>query len=201
MLYSPAVERLITELSKLPGIGPRTASGSRSTSSGCRPEEVLPLAAAITEVKEKIGFCRRCFNLAEGDLCTDLRRHAARPRRALRGRAAVRRRHRSSARGSSTASTTCSAGRSAPRRRRPRRPAHRRAARARADGGRGSHPRHQPDHDRRGDRLYLADLLPAACASRASPAGCRWAATSSTPTSSRWAAPSRDAARCGTERQ
>ena len=35
-----------------------------------RPEDVLPLAAAITEVKEKIGFCSRCFNLAEGDLCT-----------------------------------------------------------------------------------------------------------------------------------
>lgn len=30
----------------------------------------MPLAAAITEVKEKIGFCSRCFNLAEGDLCT-----------------------------------------------------------------------------------------------------------------------------------
>jgi recombination protein RecR len=31
---------------------------------------VLPLAAAIVEVKEKIGFCTRCFNLAEGELCT-----------------------------------------------------------------------------------------------------------------------------------
>jgi recombination protein RecR len=35
-----------------------------------RPDEILPLAAAITEVKEKIGFCSRCFNLAEGELCT-----------------------------------------------------------------------------------------------------------------------------------
>jgi recombination protein RecR len=35
-----------------------------------RPEDILPLAAAIVDVKEKIGFCRRCFNLAEGELCT-----------------------------------------------------------------------------------------------------------------------------------
>jgi recombination protein RecR len=69
-LYSPAVERLITELSKLPGIGPRTAQRLAFHILKVRPEEILPLATAITEVKEKIGFCKRCFNLAEGDLCT-----------------------------------------------------------------------------------------------------------------------------------
>jgi len=69
-LYSPAVERLITELSKLPGIGPRTAQRLAFHILKVRPEEILPLAAAIVDVKEKIGFCRRCFNLAEGDLCT-----------------------------------------------------------------------------------------------------------------------------------
>ena len=69
-MYSPAVERLITELSKLPGIGPRTAQRLAFHILKTRPEEILPLATAITEVKEKIGFCRRCFNLAEGDLCT-----------------------------------------------------------------------------------------------------------------------------------
>jgi len=69
-LYSPAVERLITELAKLPGIGPRTAQRLTFHILKLRPEEILPLAAAITDVKEKIGFCRRCFNLAEGDLCT-----------------------------------------------------------------------------------------------------------------------------------
>ena len=69
-MYSPAVERLITELSKLPGIGPRTAQRLAFHILKVRPEEILPLASAITEVKEKIGFCKRCFNLAEGDLCT-----------------------------------------------------------------------------------------------------------------------------------
>ena len=69
-MYSPAVERLITELAKLPGIGPRTAQRLTFHILRLRPEEILPLAAAIADVKEKIGFCSRCFNLAEGDLCT-----------------------------------------------------------------------------------------------------------------------------------
>ncbi len=69
-MYSPAVERLITELAKLPGIGPRTAQRLAYHILKLPPQQILPLAAAITEVKEKIGFCTRCFNLAEGDLCT-----------------------------------------------------------------------------------------------------------------------------------
>jgi recombination protein RecR len=69
-MYAPPVERLITELSRLPGIGPRTAQRLTFHLLRQRPEEVLPLAAAIVEVKEKIGFCSRCFNLAEGELCT-----------------------------------------------------------------------------------------------------------------------------------
>jgi recombination protein RecR len=69
-LYSLAVERLITELAKLPGIGPRTAQRLAFHILKVKPEEILPLATAIADVKERIGFCRRCFNLAEGDLCT-----------------------------------------------------------------------------------------------------------------------------------
>jgi len=69
-MYAGPVERLITEFSKLPGIGPRTAQRLTFHLLRLRPDEVLPLAAAITEVKEKIGFCTRCFNLAEGELCT-----------------------------------------------------------------------------------------------------------------------------------
>lgn len=68
-MYSPAVERLITELTKLPGIGPRTAQRLAFHILRVDPDEALPLAAAIVEVKEKIGFCSRCFNLAEGELC------------------------------------------------------------------------------------------------------------------------------------
>jgi recombination protein RecR len=69
-MYAAPVERLITEFSKLPGIGPRTAQRLTFHLLRLRPDEVLPLAAAITEVKDKIGFCTRCFNLAEGELCT-----------------------------------------------------------------------------------------------------------------------------------
>ena len=69
-MYAAPVERLISEFSKLPGIGPRTAQRLTFHLLRLRPDEVLPLAAAITEVKEKIGFCSRCFNLAEGELCT-----------------------------------------------------------------------------------------------------------------------------------
>jgi recombination protein RecR len=79
-VYSPSVERLITELAKLPGIGPRTAQRLTFHMLRLRPDEILPLAAAIVEVKEKIGFCTRCFNLAEGELCTicsDTRRDAS----------------------------------------------------------------------------------------------------------------------------
>ncbi len=69
-MYSPAVERLITELAKLPGIGPRTAQRLTFHILRLRPDEILPLADAIQDVKEKIGFCERCFNLAEGRVCT-----------------------------------------------------------------------------------------------------------------------------------
>jgi recombination protein RecR len=69
-MYAAPVERLISEFSKLPGIGPRTAQRLTFHLLRLRPEDVLPLAAAITEVKEKIGFCTQCFNLAEGELCT-----------------------------------------------------------------------------------------------------------------------------------
>ena len=92
-MYAPPVERLISELSKLPGIGPRTAQRLTFHLLRQRPEEVLPLAAAIVEVKEKIGFCSRCFNLAEGELCTICADPQARPPAALRRRAAVRRGH------------------------------------------------------------------------------------------------------------
>ena len=134
-LYSPAVERLITELAKLPGIGPRTAQRLTFHILRLQPEEILPLAAAIADVKEKIGFCRRCFNLAEGELCTicaDTRRD---PRAALRGRAAGRHRdHRAHARVPRPVPRPRRRAQP-PRRRGPRRPAHRRAARARGRRG------------------------------------------------------------------
>ena len=69
-MYSPSVDRLIKELARLPGIGPRSAQRLAFHILRQPREQVLPLAEAIVEVKERIGFCRRCFNLAEGELCT-----------------------------------------------------------------------------------------------------------------------------------
>jgi recombination protein RecR len=68
-VYSPTVERLIVELAKLPGIGPRTAQRLTFHILRLQPAEILPLAKAIAEVKERVGFCRLCFNLAEDELC------------------------------------------------------------------------------------------------------------------------------------
>ncbi len=79
-MYSPSVERLIVELAKLPGIGPRTAQRLTFHILRMQPAEILPLASAITEVKERVGFCRRCYNLAEDELCpicADPRRNPA----------------------------------------------------------------------------------------------------------------------------
>jgi len=68
-LYSPAVDNLITQLSRLPGIGRRTAQRLAFFILKSTSEQALALADAIREVKEKIGFCEECFNLAEGPLC------------------------------------------------------------------------------------------------------------------------------------
>jgi recombination protein RecR len=68
-VYSPAVENLITQLSRLPGVGRRTAQRLAFFILKSTPEQALALADAIREVKEKIGFCEECFNLAEGPLC------------------------------------------------------------------------------------------------------------------------------------
>ena len=69
-MYAPSVENLITQLSRLPGIGQRTAQRLTFHLLRVSPEEANALAAAIIEVKERIGFCERCFNLAEGPLCS-----------------------------------------------------------------------------------------------------------------------------------
>jgi recombination protein RecR len=69
-VYSPSVENLIVQLTRLPGIGRRTAQRLAFFILRLDADDALALADAIREVKERIGFCRRCFNLAEGELCT-----------------------------------------------------------------------------------------------------------------------------------
>jgi recombination protein RecR len=76
-VYPGPINRLVAELSKLPGIGQRTAQ--RLAFHVLREEETeaLGLADAIREVKEKVGLCEVCFNLSEGrrcQICDDPRR-------------------------------------------------------------------------------------------------------------------------------
>jgi len=63
------LERLIQELSRLPGIGPKTAQ--RLAFHLLRVDRVRAeaLAAALLDVKARIGYCERCYNIAEGPLC------------------------------------------------------------------------------------------------------------------------------------
>ena len=79
-MLAPPLQRLVTELSKLPGIGNRTAQRLAFHILRTSPEDALALAEAIREVKEKITLCEVCFNLAEGPRCTiclDERRDAS----------------------------------------------------------------------------------------------------------------------------
>jgi recombination protein RecR len=78
-LYAPPVQRLITELGKLPGIGQRTAQRLAFHILRADAEDATALADAIREVKERIGLCEICFNLADEArcrICSDERRDA-----------------------------------------------------------------------------------------------------------------------------
>jgi recombination protein RecR len=61
--------RLVAELSRLPGIGRRTAQRLAFHLLRAEDGEAEALAAAIREVKEKVGLCEVCFNLSEGPIC------------------------------------------------------------------------------------------------------------------------------------
>jgi recombination protein RecR len=68
--YEGPVQRLIDELGRLPGIGPKSAQRIAYHLLKVAPEDARRLAAAIVDVKEKISWCRRCFNIAEGEECS-----------------------------------------------------------------------------------------------------------------------------------
>lgn len=75
--YARPVERLITELSKLPSIGPKSAQRIAFHVIRSRPDDAYGLAEALREVKDRIKPCRRCFNLTETEeceICRDPRR-------------------------------------------------------------------------------------------------------------------------------
>ena len=67
--YAPPVQRLVTELSKLPGVGNRTAQRLAFHLLRTSAEDAGALAEAIVEVKEKIRLCEVCFNLTDEPRC------------------------------------------------------------------------------------------------------------------------------------
>ena len=76
-MYPQPINRLVSELAKLPGIGQRTAQRLACHVLRSDDADAAALADAIREVKEKVGLCEVCFNLAEGprcEVCEDSRR-------------------------------------------------------------------------------------------------------------------------------
>jgi len=68
--FSESVGQLVEEFGKLPGIGKKTAERLAFHVLRVNRVEAMALADAIRTVKEKIRHCSRCFNLAEGELCS-----------------------------------------------------------------------------------------------------------------------------------
>jgi len=67
--YTPVVEDLIDKLAKLPGIGKKTAVRLALHILRSSQDDAQALVRSILRVKERIGLCRTCFNIAEGDMC------------------------------------------------------------------------------------------------------------------------------------
>ena len=79
-MFSPSVENLVAQLTRLPGIGARTAQRLAFHILQRPEDEALALAAALAEVKERVRFCRECGNLTEEEvcgICADARRDHA----------------------------------------------------------------------------------------------------------------------------
>jgi recombination protein RecR len=68
-LFPAPVEQLITELSKLPGIGRRSAQRITFFLLRRERDDATALAEAIVALKDKIHFCARCFNFTDEELC------------------------------------------------------------------------------------------------------------------------------------
>jgi recombination protein RecR len=68
-MYEGAIQDLIDELGRLPGVGPKSAQRIAFHVLSSDPSDVKRLAQALTRVKELVRFCTRCYNVAESDLC------------------------------------------------------------------------------------------------------------------------------------
>ncbi len=82
-MYAAPVQELIDELGRLPGIGPKSAQRIAFYILKSPAEDAARLASSINAAKSKVTWCRRCFNVAEGDagaecnICKDARRDPA----------------------------------------------------------------------------------------------------------------------------
>jgi recombination protein RecR len=70
MRYAPPIARLLDELERLPGIGPKSAQRIAYWLLTSEDTDAQRLADAIVEVKHSIRFCSRCFNFSEAELCS-----------------------------------------------------------------------------------------------------------------------------------
>jgi len=68
-MYEGAIQDLIDELGRLPGVGPKSAQRIAFHVLASDPADVKRLAQALQRVKELVRFCTRCFNVAEAELC------------------------------------------------------------------------------------------------------------------------------------
>lgn len=68
-MFEGPIQDLIDELSRLPGIGPKSAQRLAFHLVKVSPQEARRLAETIVAAKERVSFCKECFSLAEGELC------------------------------------------------------------------------------------------------------------------------------------
>jgi recombination protein RecR len=68
-IYTPAVQALIDEFGKLPGVGPKSAQRIAFHLVKLPKEDALRLARAISDAKEKVRFCEKCFNMSDEAIC------------------------------------------------------------------------------------------------------------------------------------
>ena len=68
-MYADAVQAVIDELGRLPGVGPKSAQRLAFHLMKLSVEDTTRLTVAIDEMKDRVRFCDRCFNIAEAELC------------------------------------------------------------------------------------------------------------------------------------
>ncbi len=76
-MFEPPIQRLIDELARLPGIGPKSAQRLAFHLLHVEEADALALSEAIEDLRRRVRLCRRCFNVTgeeECSICTDLRR-------------------------------------------------------------------------------------------------------------------------------